>query len=167
MVGAGFPSDIHRVYDSHVARSDALIQVLVAPELAQWVRSRAALDGLQVSGWVRQLIHRERLRLVVEAWWLPPMSAAPKKLKDPVFKLERLGAMANSIEFKLLTDVGEPVTDSILQEKHCAMKAELFVGHFLLRGDPRPWAVLHAFADADEENGMRLTMEPKADRGTR
>ncbi len=145
-----------------MARSDTLIQVLVAPELASWVRSRAAREGRQVSGWVRQLIHRERLRLVVEAWWLPPMSPAPKKLTAPIFKLERLGAMANGIEFKLLNMDGEAVTDLDLEKNHSAMKAELFVGSFILRGDARMWSVLHAFADADENNGMRLTMEPKA-----
>ena len=103
----------------------------------------------------------------VEAWWLSPKKPIPKKLMGPMFKLERLGAMANGIEFKLLTDAGEPVTDTDLETKHAAMKAELFVGHFILRGDPRMWSVLHAFADADENDGMRLTMEPKADRGTR
>ena len=155
-----FPFSLHRVYDRPVARSDTLIQVLVAPELAQWVRSRAAMDGLQVSGWVRQLIHRERLRLVVEAWWLPPMSPAPKKLTAPMFKLERLGAMANGIEFKLLTADSLPVTDGDLAQ-HDPMHIELFVGHFILRGDPRPWSVLHAFADADDHNALRLVLEPR------
>jgi hypothetical protein len=119
------------------------------------------LDGLQVSGWVRQLIHRERLRLVVEGWWFSPQTPIPKTLTaGPMFRLERLGTIEQGVEFKLLSAAGEAVTDGDLAG-YASMHVELFTGYFVLRGDHRLWAVQQAFADADASNGLRLVLEPQ------
>ena len=152
----------HRIYDRPVARTDTLIQTLVPPDLATWVRARAALDGLQVSGWVRQLIHRERMRLVVEAWWQASGTERSAKGSAP-YRLERLGVLAGDrVEFRWLDASDQPICDRAGDEQHALMRADLDVGRFLLRGDPRRWRVIHAFADADADGGMRLVLEPEA-----
>lgn len=161
LLASVFPSSLHTFYDRSVARTDTLVQTLLSPDLASWVRSRAALDGLQISGWVRQLIHRERLKLVVEGWWFSPQTPMPKTLTDAPYRLERLGSTGDGLEFSLLTAEGEAVTDIALAE-YAPMHVELGGGYFVLRGDPRQWSVLYAFADADSGNGLRLVLEPQA-----
>lgn len=149
-----------------VARTDTLVQTLLPPELAMWVRSRAVLEGLHVSGWVRQLIIRERLRLVTEAWWCA--SRAPQRQRGAdhaPFRLERLGAAGgDTVEYRLLDAEQNAIDDSGLAEKYETIWNALYDGAFALRGDPRHWRVVHAAADADADNGMRLVMraEPLA-----
>ncbi len=141
-----------------MARTDTLIQTVVAPELAAWVRARAAVDGLQVSGWIRQLIHRERLRLVVDAWWCP-RGGRPRTADPAPYRLERLGVLANDrVEFSWLDDKGLPVVDRAARATLGDGADEL--GTFMLRGDPRPWRLVYAFADADADGAMRIVLEP-------
>lgn len=141
-----------------MARADTLIQTVVAPELAAWVRARAAIDGLQVSGWIRQLIHRERMRLVVDAWWTP-RGARPRATDPAPFRLERLGVLGNDrVEFSWLDDGGLPVVDRAARATLGDGSDEL--GTFILRGDPRRWRVVHALADADAGGAMRIVLEP-------
>lgn len=145
-----------------MARTDTLVQTLLPPDLAAWVRARAALEGLQVSGWVRQLIVRERLRLVVEAWWCAPSATRrPRRADDAPFRLERLGPTDDTVEYRLLDAEQKAIDDSDLAERHGAIWNALYDGAFALRGDPRLWRVVHAAADADANNGMRLVMRPE------
>lgn len=145
-----------------VARTDTLVQALVPADLASWVRARAALDGLQVSGWIRQLIVRERQRLVVEAWWYEPRAARRRpRAHDAPFRLERLGPTDDTVEYRLLDADQKAIDDSDLAEHHGAIWNSLYDGAFALRGDPRLWRVVHAAADADSNNGMRLVMRPE------
>lgn len=150
------------------ARTDTLVQTLLAPDLAAWVRSRAAHDGVQVSGWVRQLIVRERMRLVVDAWWCPPSRnrrRAQGDLDGPPFRLERLGCgPGGAVEFLLLDHEHAAVRDDHLASTHRALRDGLYDGTFVLRGDPRRWRVVQAFADADAGNAMRLVMTHESTR---
>ena len=155
----------HRIYDPGVpGRTDTLVQTLLAPDLAAWVRARAALEGLQVSGWVRQLIIRERLRLVVDAWWCARRAIQRRRRSDHApFRLERLGAASggDTVEYRLLDADQNAIDDSDLAGHHEAIWNALYDGAFVLRGDPRLWRVVHAAADADANNGMRLVMRPE------
>lgn len=162
----------HRSYDAGVARTDTLIQTLVSPELAAWVRARAAVDGLQVSGWIRQLIHRERVRLVIDAWWSPPSGTKPSHESDSAapFRMERLAdEKGDRVEFRWLEDSGRPVRERDVEKKHGVKRAQLDAGHFVLRGSPRAWRVVHAFADADDDGAMRLVLAstPSSGSGSR
>jgi hypothetical protein len=128
----------------------------VATELAAVVRPRAAVHGVQVSGWIR-LIHRERLRLVVHVWWIP--CGGRPRIADPApFRLERLGVLANDrVDFSWLDDRGLPVVDRAARATLGDGADEL--GTFMLRGDPRLWRV-HPDADADVDGAMRVVLEP-------
>ena len=138
------------------------MQTLLPADLASWVRARAALDGLQVSGWLRQLIVRERLRLVVDAWWCGPKDRTRAHAgNDAPFCLERLGtSVGDTVEFRLLDCDRAAIDDGALRARHRPIAESLYEGAFALRGDPRRWRVVHAAADADADNGMRLVMRP-------
>ena len=147
-------------------RADTLVQVLLPPDVAQWVRSRALREGLQVSAWLRQLIVRERMRLVVDARWCDPAERrSPAELfadgTDPPFALERVSVLpGDRIEFRWLTHGGKPLRDTDLLREYSNISSHLYAGRFALRGDPRPWRVIHAMADASDDNVVIFTLEP-------
>lgn len=153
-----------------MARTDTLVQTLLPADLASWVRARAAHEGLQVSGWVRQLIVRERMRLVVDAWWCPPGARRQIDRARAPFRLERVGYGADgAIEFRLLDPELGAVRDDQLASMHREMRDALYDGTFALRGDTRRWRVVQALADAEAGNEMRLLMrqERASTRGRR
>lgn len=51
------------------ARSDNLVQTVLQPGLAAWVKTQAKAEGISVAAWLRRLIMRERARGVRAAQW--------------------------------------------------------------------------------------------------
>lgn len=150
--------------------ADVLVQTLVPPRLAKWVKGRAEREGLAVAAWLRRLIMMQEAQSTIVRAWVRPDSEQVRRLSDiwatnqhPHILLDRvLGYADGTAEFAVYDINGRVFTrDDLVYMNALADKID-HGGWFALDGSSNAWRVVSSMFDAAHLGQLRVTLRPEA-----
>lgn len=150
--------------------ADVLVQTLIPPRLAKWLKQSAEREGLSVAAWVRRLIMMQEAQTAhMQAWHRPPteqvrtLSEVWGRPGAPNIMLDRVAAHADgSIEVRVHSaKSGAPLTGRDLLQANVLAENIEKGGWFALAGSMNAWRVVNSFADDAHGGQLILTLRPE------
>ena len=148
-----------------------VLQVQFRPEEAARIRKNAEVMGMSTSAYIRQLVLS---RLVVAAWWSPPLDDMPvvsvrstaqynRAHQPPRFLLELVRELGHGgAEYKVYDADGDPMTAEMLANhdwNDSFQHRDLRRGRIMLRGDDALWKIVRSVADENLGGQLRWILE--------
>jgi hypothetical protein len=141
--------------------TDVLVQTVLPPRIAAWVKRRAAVEGISQAAWLRRLILQEQQSVTVRAW-VPNLRTGAIDRVHHDLVLERVGAEVDgTTQFRVLEpDGAKPCIARRVLETDLFRSIER--NGVFLDGSRAPWRVVSTLADAGADGQLVMFLNERA-----